>query len=118
MNMSNVMELHRAENLLKKELEYSKWVKEIPFIEVPNGWEIRPIPNFALSVARFNIKAGEYRFSVYLDCYDRLGYFGEPYWEVYKIRDDIARFAMDDTKGLINCIKEELARIDAGEGLD
>lgn len=44
--------------------------------------------------------------SIYLDCYDMLGFFGEPYWELYPISEDTFRCKMLDTDALLNAIRE------------
>ncbi len=54
----------------------------------------------------------ESRVSVYLDFDQKLGYYGSgdatsPYWEVYPdTNGDTARFAIDDTEGLLNKIQD------------
>lgn len=89
-------------------MESQKWVVEIPFIKFPSDWEIKVIPPFAGAVVRFQVKVPQARspVSVYLDCYDRLGFFGAPYWEVYPHRGDIARCPMNDVKSLLEFIAD------------
>ena len=79
----------------EKVFEWDKWRKEIPFINLPDGWQFQVIPPFHGAVCRFKILAGGVIFSVYLDCYDVLGCFGSPYWEVYEIDGDVFRCGID-----------------------
>lgn len=89
--------------------EWDKWAKQIPFIEFPEGWKIKVIPPFAGAVCRFRVSAGRFEFSVYLDCYDLLGCYGSPYWEVYEINGDVFRCGIDDFDEAIEAIKREIS---------
>ena len=91
-------------------LGYRDWVDKVPFIEFPEGWAISVIPPFAGAMCRFRVLINDKQYSVYLDCYDRLGFFGSPYWEVCPIGDDVARFDINDVEGLIKCISEESSK--------
>ena len=93
-----------------KLMETREWVNKIPFINFPSDWQIQIIPPFSGATSRFRIKKidNEKTVSVYLDCYDHLGCFGEPYWEIYPYQDDTFRCAMNDTDALINDIEESL----------
>lgn len=95
---------------MRKEFEWDKWVKEIPAIKFEPTWEVRVIPPFCSAVVRFCVVCGNADLSVYLDCYDQLGRFGEPYWELYPHRGDTARFKMNDITGLRRAIKNEIKR--------
>ena len=46
--------------------------------------------------------------SVYLDCYDNLGIFGEPYWEIYPFKGDVYRVPMNNVNELVEKIEEAL----------
>jgi len=86
-------------------IDYRKWIKEIPFIKFPEHWEVQIIPPFTGAVIRFRVKNGADFISVYLDCYDVLGWFGEPYWEVWPDTDgDVFRCKIKDTNALIEKI--------------
>lgn len=102
--------LLEARILIEKEYEYSKWRKEIPYIEIPQGYLIKPIPNFTGSVVRFlaSNKEQTSSVSVYLDCYDELGIVGEPYWEVYPVEGDTERILMNNVEELIGVIKKAI----------
>jgi len=89
-------------------MEYRRWVEEIPFIPVPDGCQIAPIPPFAGAVARFRFRRSDGHIkSVYLDCYDRLGCCGSPYWEVYPHDGDVGRCAMEDVDALVKMLMED-----------
>ena len=85
--------------------EWRKWCDEIPSMNFPEEWNVKIIPPFAGAIARFMVTYKDRRGSVYLDCYDRIGFFGEPYWEAYPIKGDTFRCKMSDTKLLIKTIK-------------
>ncbi|MFA7073545.1 MAG: hypothetical protein WC138_13700 [Methanoculleus sp.] len=107
------MKVYDALATVEKAFEYTKWCKEIPYINFPQSWEIQMIPPFLGAVVRFRVRDNHGReVSVYLDCYEVLGRFGgEPYWEMYPAYDgDIARFAMQDTEALIKEIAKCFAR--------
>jgi hypothetical protein len=86
--------------------EYRKWAAEIPFLEFPSGWKVKIVPPFAGAIARFQVEIGSEHVSIYLDCYDRLGLFGAPYWEVYPYQGDTGRCAMNDTSELLRMIAD------------
>ena len=92
-------------------MEMDKWNNEIPFIQFPSNWQVKIIAPFAGAVVRFRVKKvdSDKEISVYLDCYDRLGYVGEPYWEIYPYQDDVFRCLMNEIPELIAAITEALA---------
>jgi len=101
---------------MEKEFEWTKWANEIPFIKWPANWEVKAIPPFCGAIIRYWIMTPRGNISVYLDCYDVLGYFGEPHWEVYPdSEDNNARFAMNDVEGLLKCIEGNSLNEKAGE---
>ena len=104
------LEYKDLETVFKAEsiMEYYKWVKEIPFIKFKAHWNVKITPPFAGAVVRFRIESNGVELSVYLDCYDRLGYFGEPYWELFPHNDDVFRCKMNDTESLLKAISESL----------
>lgn len=91
---------------VEKEFEYRKWTKEIPFIKFPADWEVKIVPPFGGAVVRFLVNTPRKKnISIYLDCYEQLGFFGGPHWEVYPDVDgNNSRFAMNDIRGLLDCI--------------
>lgn len=93
----------------ERKMEHSKWLKEIPYISFPSEWKVQVSPPFARAVVRFRVRHNDKEVSVYLDCYDYLGCYGEPYWEVYPYEDDVFRCAMNDVESLLKAIEEELS---------
>lgn len=94
-------------SILERFFEWRKWMTEIPFIKWPADWEVKAVPPMAGAIIRYHVKTpktGDNFFSIYLDCYEELGIFGGPYWEVYPVDGDTARFAMADTKSMIDCM--------------
>jgi len=87
-------------------------MEQMPYFKFPPAWEIKIIPNFGGSDARFLVKNGEDRISVYLDIGNKLGVYGQPYWEVYPVKyaeyKDTARFSFTDISGLLACIQTQL----------
>ena len=78
---------------LGEQFEWKKWANQIPFIKFPDDWVVQVIPPFAGAIARFVVKeaTGNHKVSVYLDCYDMLGFNETPYWEIYPIDADDER---------------------------
>ena len=100
---------------------WMEWGSKIPAIKFPAEWAIQVIPPFVGAMVRFIVHFEGTAVSVYLDCYDRLGCFGAPYWEIYcregSIKEsrgpwrypmDDRRYPMDDIEGLLKGIKEML----------
>lgn len=97
--------------LAQEMLEPLKWRYELPFFSLPDGMEIKVVPNYGGSTARFIVrnKITKKEVSVYLDCYNTLGYGPDPYWEMYPNKDDTTqRFDMKDMDGLMETIKDTL----------
>lgn len=80
----------------------------IPYIQFKPEWEVKIIPPFTGAIVRFMVRYNGNTVSVYLDFFDNLGLYGEPYWEVYPVNDDTARHAMNDISGLLDSISEGL----------
>ena len=92
---------------LEKIDEWRKWCEEIPYINFPQDWSVKIIPPLTGAIVRFRVNTPKASgISVYLDCYDRLGFFGEPYWEVYPYKNDIFRCKMNDIESLLKAISE------------
>jgi hypothetical protein len=98
--------------------ESDKWRKLIPAFKIKPDWLIQIIPPFTGAIIRFRIqKEGftDHQFiSVYLDCYELLGYYGggSPYWKAYPVDDDTWRCAMDDIDCLMEGIEKGLQQIE------
>lgn len=97
---------------VEQKYEWLKWAGKIPFISFPKEWLIKIMPPFAGAVVRFSAKHPDLPdcISVYLDCYDTLGFYGEPYWEAYSINGDTFRCPMADTNALLCAIDDEFTR--------
>lgn len=86
--------------------KWREWSKRIPYIALKPEWYIRITPPFGGAMARFFISDNSNNsVSVYLDCFDRLGCSGEPYWEVFPYQDDVGRCVMADTDELVRMIE-------------
>lgn len=88
--------------------EYHKWINLIPPLHFKQEWSVRIIPPFCGAIVRFWIDYNDKHISCYLDCYDELGFYGEPYWEIYPYQDDVWRCGMMETEKLIEKITEAL----------
>lgn len=98
--------------------EWRKWTDKIPFIQWPSDWLVKSIASFGGAIIRYHItKSGlDDYVSVYLDCYELLGLFGEPYWEVYpNINGDVARCSMNDINKLMDYISASLNYLEGRE---
>lgn len=93
---------------------HDKWFKEMPSINFPSKWAVKITPPSAGAIVRFRVYSGKAEVSVYLDCYDRLGYFGAPYWEVYPHSEDVFRCEMNDTESLLKAIEESIREQNEG----
>lgn len=104
-------EKYIATEKVSQVFEWNKWCKEIPRLNFHSDWNVKIIPPFGGAIIRFNCeKNGNYA-DVYLDCYDELGCFGSPYWEIYPYDDDVYkvyRCCMNNTEELIKRIDEIL----------
>lgn len=103
----------RITHEMEGSFEWEKWRNEIPFIPIYKDWEIKVIPPFCGAVVRFLVREpGGDDISVYLDCYDVLGCFGSPYWEIYPAADgDVERYKMEDVDGLLDGLERALEKI-------
>ncbi len=103
-------ETFKARLLVEREMEYGRWCDEIPYIRFPVAWNVQVIPPFGGAVVRFHVRNKRgMTVSVYLDCYDTLGCYGAPYWEIFPgDGNDVSRYAMEDVAGLIKGISRAL----------
>ena len=95
-------------NEVEQLMEYRKWTKEIPQLQFNSEWRVKVIPPFGGAIVRFIVENNGKEISVYLDCYDELGCYGEPYWEMSPFKGDTYRCDMNDTGTLLRMIKIEL----------
>ena len=95
---------------MTSEFEWTKWAKEIPYLEFDEEWKVKAVPPFLSGVIQYNIQHrdnSEVWVSVFLDCYDLSGAFGAPYWEVWPFKGfPCQRYEMSDTEGLLNAIRQ------------
>ena len=90
-------------------METYKWSREIPYIKFPSDWEIKISPPFGGATVRFRVRKGDAEISIYLDCYDRLGSMGVPYWEIYpNAEGEPSRFNLNDVDDLLKAIQESI----------
>jgi len=103
--LKNYSEMSELTSRMAMVFEWDKWLKEIPSIEIPPNCRIRVIPPFGGAVVRFCVISEFGSVSVYLDCYEKLGCWEIPYWEIYpSADDDVERFAMEKTTELYDGI--------------
>jgi len=105
-SIEEMLKIAEVESLM----EYNKWSKEIPYLNFPKDWNVKIIPPSNWAVIRFMVKrvGGDKKISIYLDCYDKLGIYGEPYWEIYPYDNDTFRCPMNETNELLNAIERAL----------
>ena len=99
--------------LVEKAYEYHKWLMEMPPLHFKENWKVTIVPPFHGAIVRFYVDYKDKHVSCYLDCYDELGYYGEPYWEIYPYTYeddtvDVWRCPFKNTDELIAKITEEL----------
>lgn len=99
-------------HLMMLSLDEQKWLKEIPFINFPNHFQVQMIPSNG-ALIRFRVRQSttpeKHAVSIYLDAYEALGIFGEPYWEIYPVEnEECARCPMNDTNNLLKEIQNSL----------
>ena len=80
-------------------MEHDKWRSRIPEIPMREGWYVKVLPPTMGALCRIRING----YSIYLDCYDILGFVGKPYWEIYD-GTDCTRFLLDETEELADFI--------------
>lgn len=116
--MVRIIDLYKARYKVEAAEGWRELIESIPPICFPTGWHVRIIPPFGGAMARFRVSLDGNRdkeASVYLDCFDRLGYMKCPYWEVYPYKGDCGRCLMADTVELIDMIAVSLSEIAAGK---
>lgn len=90
--------------------EWKKWREEIPYLQFLSHWKVKIVPPSSGAVVRFLVTTDDKNWiSVYLDCYDMLGFYQAPYWEIYPAVDgDCERFPMHETTALLDAIELSL----------
>ena len=99
------------------EEKWMEWVDKLPWLNFKKEWNVKVIPPFAGAIARFQISLddGNKTFiSVYFDGFDKLGWVGKPYWEIYPVESEgereTARFLLGQEKEMLNLIDKELQK--------
>jgi len=90
-----------------------KWeeiCKEIPPLNFKKEWDVKIIPPYGGTVARFVVNYNGKVVSVFLDWYGRLACEDEPYYELYPWEDDIKRYYLTETEELMKDIETVLER--------
>jgi len=87
------------------------WARRMPPIRFKSDWDVKIIPPYCGAAARFVVEKGGLKVSVYADVDGSLGWFGNaehssPYWEIYPLRGDTWRCALDDTESLVKHIEQ------------
>lgn len=99
-----------------RDKEFREDFETIPFIKFPAKWYVKPVGPFGGATARFLVTLNpdsKKIVSIYADFHERLGFYGEPHWEVYPDETgDNSRCAISDTKTLIKLIKSGLKHLD------
>jgi hypothetical protein len=97
----------------EKAFQAREWCNKIPYLPFKANWLVKVIPPFGFAVARFLVSEdGKNSVSIYLDCYDNLGYMGEPYWELYPYENgDTFRCKLNEVNELIEAISCSLLKI-------
>jgi hypothetical protein len=99
---------------VEQEEDWSGWCNKIPALKFKSSWDVKVIPPFCGAIARFTVsKNGSDFVSVYLDCFDALGFmYKNPYWEIYPDHEgENKRFMLNETKQLISAIDKSLKRL-------
>lgn len=119
--------------------EAEKWRKlcrRIPSLQFPSHWHVQIIPPFSGAICRFQVASERFnevnecapddKISIYLDIYERLGYGGGPYWEVYPypydngdgtVSYDTFRCGMEETDKLLKAISIALGEEQESDNL-
>jgi len=105
-------DLALAQAIVETEMDSRRWMYEVPYLRFPVSWAVQVIPPFGGAVARFCVRNRSGRVvSVFLDCYEKLGFFGGPYWEIFPSADgEPERFAMEDVAGLMVGLRRSLRK--------
>lgn len=92
---------------LSKIYEWDYWREHIPYIQFLSEWKVKAIPPTGGAIIRYNIKdSNDGWVSIYLDCYNNLGFREHPYWELFPYKGDCFRCDINETDVLLEAIKE------------
>lgn len=99
------MEAEMQRYMIESEEKWRQICEQIPPLNFKKEWNVKIIPPFCGAMARFTIDYKNNHVSVYLDWYDRLGYVGQPYWELYPFDNDTKRYLLNETEELMKDIE-------------
>lgn len=98
-----------ARHAIEEIYEWEKWQEEIPYLNFKPEWKVKVVPPFRGAIARFYVDYNDNFVSIYLDCYNELGYVGQPYWEIYpNYQNENERFYINETDELLEAIDKSL----------
>ena len=110
--MNDINIKYELSTQVSEEFEWYEWVDKIPYINFPERFDVKIVPPVGGAIVRFLIRDKKHKdaiVSVYLDCYEILGIYGEPYWEIYPdIDDSVYRCNMDNVEELIERIAKSI----------
>lgn len=113
--MNDLITIHEASHQLEDALDYGRWMRELPFMEIPAGFKIKVVPPWHGAVVRFWIQKAdavdmEKCISVYFDSRNVLGSMDQPYYEAYSIDDECQRYFVGEEDKMMADIVRELNR--------
>lgn len=95
---------------IDKKEKWVDWAHKIPYLQFPDLWLVKAVPPFTGALVRYFITSKKLAdnnikkfVSVYLDCFQSLG-CAKDYWEIYPYDDDVCRYDIYDTEGLLGGI--------------
>ena len=111
-------ELDGFRKQIETEERWRDWmaeVKDSPPLKFKGEWNLFIIPPVNGVMTRFFVEKGSKSVSVYLDCLERKGSVGSPYYEVFQTEGVVnnkspKRFLINETKELIDCLSDILDR--------
>ena len=113
--MTSRMDLENMRRYVEREEGWRDISTTLPYISFPPEWEVKILPPMGGAMARFLVRApwtDGRTVSVYLDTHDRLGWVGQPYWEIYpNVDDDCTRYLLAEVADMLAGIEASLAQM-------
>lgn len=92
--------------------ERTIWLNKLPEIKFPDDYNIKLIPPCTPAIIQFHITLKKNKnclTSIFLDCYELMGVYYSPYWEIHPfIEGSIRRCGIYNTKKLLELIDQSL----------